>query len=180
MTKSQDTQFKDNLRAELLGGRTKTFWCDMANLYASDETAIKIFFEFMLEGQDRLARRTSEIIRLISDINPNIEAPFVEQMIQKLSTNCHAAVKRCIFRTFQRNAFNEAQAGSVVEHAFTHLKDRRNPIAVRIFAMTTLYNLCNTYPEIYQELEACINVNLGEESTGFQNRAHKILNRTWK
>ncbi|MFT5723974.1 MAG: hypothetical protein ACI9JN_001091 [Bacteroidia bacterium] len=174
------TDLKIHLREELLEGNHKSFWEETANQYANDEVVTQIFFDFMIEGKDRLARTTSEVIRHMSDINPKIALPFINDLIKKLDTDCHDGVKRCIFRMFQRTTFTEDQAGKVIEVAFAHLQDRSNPIAVRVFAMTTIYNLCKTYPELFTELEAYITENLSEESTGFQNRANKILNRTWK
>jgi hypothetical protein len=173
-------ELKEDLRTELLKGRHKSFWVETAQQYAYDDSVIQVLFEFMIEGRDKLAQTTSEVIRHISDINQAVVNPFIDQLIDKLSTPCVGGVKRCIFRMFQRTTFNDEQAGKVIDVAFKHLHDRGNAIAIRVFAMTTIYNLTKKYPELYMELEATITENLSEESTGFQNRAGKILNKTWK
>ncbi len=180
MTNTRNIDLEDKLREEILRGGHKSFWQRFAEEHHKDDEAIAILFDFIISGKDKLAQTTSEIIRYISDMNPTIVIPFIDRLVEKLNTDCHDAVKRCIFRMFQRTTFTEDQAGFVVDTAFKHLQDRSNAIAIRVFAMTTLYNLAQTYPELYPELDACITENLSEESTGFQNRAVKILNRTWK
>lgn len=171
---------KENIRKEILIGSHKKFWESFAKEYYQNEQVIAILFDFMIEGKDKLAQTTSEIIRNISDLNPSMVNPHIDRLIEKLNTQCHDGVKRCIFRMFQRTHFNDEQAGYVIDTAFKHLQDRSNAIAIRVFAMTTIYNLTKKYPELYLELEACITENLSEESIGFQSRAGKILNRTWK
>jgi len=71
--------------------------------------------------------------------------PYVNALIDKLNSSCHVAIKRCIFRLFQRTSFTEEQAGKVVEIGFIHLQDHSYSIAVRVFAMTTLYQITKTY-----------------------------------
>lgn len=172
---------KEQLRQELSNRFHKSFWQQFAEENAYNQEVTQCLFDFITDGQDRLAQTSSEIIRYISDINPEIVVPHIDALINTLEKeNCHDGVKRCIFRMFQRTTFSEAQASKIVDIAFHYLQNRNNAIAIRVFAMTTIYNLTKTYPELYSELEACITENLEEESAGFRNRAGKILNRTWK
>ena len=180
MTIKQEDPEKTALREALLSGFHKTFWEQFSKAHINDNKTIKWLFEFMLECRDRTAQTSSEIIRYMSDLNPQIVEPFVDTLIDKLKTNCHDGVTRCIFRMFQRSAFSEAQTGNVVVLAYQHLQDRSNAIAIRVFAVTTIYNITKTYPDLYDELVVCISENLSEESAGFRSRAGQIMNRTWK
>lgn len=155
-------------------------WEEMAQHCLQEPELIPLLFDFLIEGKDVLARRCAEIIRVIYDKKPEIVIPQIDRLIDTLEKPTHSAIKRCIFRMFQQTEFTEEQTGKVVDLGFQHLQNRENPIAVRVFAMTTIYGITKKYPEILPELEAVITENLSEESTGFQNRAHKILNKTWK
>ena len=180
MSTNTDSEQKLALRKVLASRHHKQFWQSFATENIDNSEVVRILFEFMLEGKDRLSLTCAEIIRYMSDLNRRIVDPYIDKLIDTLNTECHDAVKRCIFKMFQYTSFNEKQTGRVVDTAFRHVENRSNAIAIRVFAMTTLYNITKTYPELYDELVACISANLSEESAGFKNRAGKIINRTWK
>ena len=152
----------------------------MALACVGDPEKVKVIVSFLTGEDTRLARTAAEVLRLMSDRDKSVAQPHIDELIETLAKPNHDAIKRSIFRLFQFLKFNDDQAGLVVELAFEHLQDRGNPIAVRVFAMTTVYNITKVYPELYDELVAVISTNLSEESTGFQNRAMKIINRKWK
>ena len=180
MTKFQAPEGKTALKEQLSVSYHKNFWQEFATTHVNDKEVVRWLFEFMLTGTDRLSQTCAEIIRHMSDINRSAVTPFVDELLDALDSNRHDAVKRCTFRMFQYATFTEEQSGRVVEAAFRHLQNRSNAIAIRVFAMTTIYNVSKTYPELYEELVACISENLNEESAGFKNRAGKIINRKWK
>ena len=155
-------------------------WEEIAQLCLQEPSLNTYLFDYLIEGKDILARKCAEIIRLVYDKNPEIVIPQIDRLIETLEKPSHNAIKRCIFRMFQQTSFTEEQTGKVLNLAFRHLQNREYPIAVRVFAMTTIYGITKKYPEIFSELEVVITENLSIESTGFQNRAHKILNKTWK
>ncbi len=171
---------KDQFRNDIKDTFHQNAWKTIANAALNNTTLIDWLFEFMLEGKDTLARTSSEIIRHISDKDPNIVQPYIDELIEALEKPYHAGIKRCIFRMFQKAEFNNDQSGKLLDISFRYLQNRSNPIAPRVFAMTTIYNISKKFPELLPELDATISDNLSQESAGFQNRAKKILNRTWK
>jgi len=169
-----------DIREEILGARSKSAWVNMVHESHERPELIPILFDCLINGESRISRSSAEIIRLISDQDKSVMNPYVNALIDKLNSSCHVAIKRCIFRLFQRTSFTEEQAGKVVEIGFIHLQDHSYSIAVRVFAMTTLYQITKTYPELFDELVAVLSSNLDQESTGFRNRAEKIIARKWK
>jgi len=57
------------------------------------------------------------------------------------------------------------------------LENKKEPIAIRVFAMTVLANLADTYPEIKGELIAVIEDQMPYGSAGFISRGKKILKK---
>ncbi|GEM_PF-1786369 len=176
----REPEAKTALREQLSVSYHKNFWQEFATTYVNDEKVVRWLFDFLLEETDRLSQTCAEIIRHMSDLNRDLVLPFIDDLVDALDSNRHDAVKRCIFRMFQYATFNENQSGRVVDIAFRHLQNRSNAIAIRVFAMTTIYNVSKIYPALYDELVASISENLNEESAGFKNRAGKIINRKWK
>jgi len=155
-------------------------WQDTASKALGDDRLLDWLFTSML-GEDELpARHAAEVIRLVSDKNKNVILPYVGGCLKKLETECPDGVRRCIFRMLQHTDIPEEHQSTALELAFRDLRDYSQPIAIRVFAMSTVANIAESYPELLQELIAEITPNLSEQSAGFRNRAMKIINGTWK
>ena len=61
--------------------------------------------------------------------------------------------------------------------AFELLISRKEPVAVKVFAMTVLYNLSQEIPEIKSELKIVLEDQLPYGSAGFKNRGAKIISK---
>jgi hypothetical protein len=158
----------------------KVGWQVLAQEALSNPELLDALFQVLLTGQEQYARTSAEVLRHVSDHDPTVAQPYIDQLIERINTATHPGITRCIFRLFQRARFTEDQEGTLIEVGFEHLNNRNNPIAIRVFAMSTLANITKKYPELHEELIAVLQDNLGEESAGYQNRAMKIINGTWK
>jgi hypothetical protein len=58
---------------------------------------------------------------------------------------------------------------------FGFIENPTIPIAIKAFSLTTLYNLCKTYPEIKPELKLIIEDRWDTETAAFKSRGKKIL-----
>ncbi len=64
---------------------------------------------------------------------------------------------------------------AVVNLAMSFLTNRQEAIAVRVFAMTVLANLCSVYPDLKNELIPLIEDELPIGTPAFRSRGAKIL-----
>ncbi|MCB9261494.1 MAG: hypothetical protein H6607_03900 [Flavobacteriales bacterium] len=174
------TVYLKDFEQDVLGCVHGKSWKIMAEHCVQNPELIYYLVEFLVGKNERVARRSAEILRFVHDKNTFLIVPYIPRLISRLNAPAHDAIVRCIFRIFQNCRFTDEQTGAVLTLAFNYLQDESNPIAVRTFAMTTIYNISKKYPELYDELVAVISENLDQQSAGFQNRAMKIINRTWK
>ena len=65
--------------------------------------------------------------------------------------------------------------GEAADICFGYLVDHKETIAVRVFAMTVLGNICRREPDLGIELRLVIEEELPYASAGFKSRAKKIL-----
>jgi len=158
----------------------KIGWQVLAKEALTNPELLKELFNTLLTGEERYARTTAEVLRHASDEDRTIAQPYIDDLIKRISNAPHPGIIRVIFRFFQYATFNEDQSGRVTNVAFNYLTDRNQPIAIRVFAMSTLANISKSYPELRPELIAVLEENLSEESAGYRNRAMKIINNTWK
>jgi hypothetical protein len=69
----------------------------------------------------------------------------------------------------------ESLAGITADICFRYLRDHQEPIAVKAYAMTIIYNLSMKYPELGDELALTIEDMMPYGSPGIRNRGAKIL-----
>ncbi len=130
--------------------------------------------ELMKEDSDTLLN-ASFVFSDIIDAQPHLGYAWIEKLTNFLETAKTGTVKRVVFRYFEKISFSEEIEGKVLEVAFNHFVNPKNAIAIKVFAMTTCYNISQKYPELLNELAAEIKYQLPHGSTGFKSRANKIL-----
>ena len=155
-------------------------WQDTASQALDDDRLLGWLFDSMLGEEVLPARHAAEIIRLVSDKNKNVGLPHINRCLSKLEDDCQDGVRRCIYRMLQHTDIPEEHQSRALDLSFRDLRDQSQPIAIRVFSMSTIANIAQAYPEIANELIAEITPNLSEQSAGFRNRAMKIINGTWK
>ena len=58
---------------------------------------------------------------------------------------------------------------------FAFIEKPSTPVAIKAFALTTLFNLSKYYPEIKQELKLIIEDRMDNKTPAFKSRGKKIL-----
>jgi hypothetical protein len=87
----------------------------------------------------------------------------------------HDAVKRNTVRLLQFISLPKSLQGVTAQVCFDLLQNRKEAIAVRVFAMTVLSNIAKDQPALKSELKIIIEDNLPYGSAGFVSRGRKIL-----
>jgi len=96
-------------------------------------------------------------------------------MVNLLDKDVHDAIHRFVLRSFETVKLPVEFHGLIIDKSFAILMNRKASIAPRMFAMTVIYRLSKVYPEIKPELDLVLNEELEYGSTGFRNRAKKML-----
>ena len=65
--------------------------------------------------------------------------------------------------------------GKVADVCFDYLASPKEAIAIRVFAMEVLFNICKKEPELADELKLLIEDHYPHSSAGFQSKARKVL-----
>ncbi len=149
----------------------------LATLIGDDK---KLFAELMVcfFGKDfRLCQHAANVLNNIANRHPSLFRPYFKNLITALRHAPHDSFKRNTLRLFQFIDIPSKYHGDLANHCFYFLSSRKEPIAIKIFSMTVLANLCQSIPEFKKELKLIIEDQLPFASPAFKNRASKILNR---
>ena len=123
----------------------------------------------------RIAQRSSNVVNLCVEKNNLLIFPYLPKIIKGLKKTPHDAYKRNSIRLMQFIDLPEEHIGDVADICFKYLDSVKEPIAVRAFSMTVLYNITKTYPEIKNELIMMIEDHLPYGSAGIKARGKNIL-----
>jgi hypothetical protein len=113
-----------------------------------------------------------------SKLTPDLIRGNLGILVKQLYRNdVHDAVKRNLLRLFQFVDIPARYHGRVAEICFHFLQDRREPVAIRVFAMSILGKLAVRYPALRGELKMIIEDNLPVAKPAFSSRARKVLHQ---
>lgn len=142
----------------------------------TDEDRFALLVRLFLENEYRVSQRAAMVLGHIHDSFPFLLQPFLPQIIKHLrQPDIHDAVKRNIVRILQNVEIPKEHHGEVADVCFTWLEDPNIAVAIRVFSMSVLWNICQEVPELMPELKATIEDWLDYGSAGFKSRGKKVL-----
>ena len=127
-------------------------------------------------GEYRITQRAAWIVHYCADNYPGLIEPYLAKLVDNLfNDKIHVAVKRNTLRILQYIDIPEKLLGRVAEICFNFLASGVEPVAVKAFSMTVLYNITLKEPELANELKLHIEQLLPFGSAGIKSRGRKIL-----
>jgi len=165
----------DELRDALLSDRSKKNYERLAAEIGNDSKQFGHVMELFFGGPYRVTHFAAHLLAKCCDMYPNLILPYLGQMIAVLNQDVHDSLKRNVVRTMQFIDIPEEHWDKTVEYCFQLLQSNKEAIAIKVFAMTVLANLCKKLPELKNELRIIIEDQMPYVSAGFKNRGSKIL-----
>ena len=163
-----------DIRAEILKADFKERVVYVAEAIGDNPERFDVLIKLFMSSDARTCQRASWVLGHCTDNYPEMIIPYLPGLVKNLFNAPEDAVKRNTMRAMQEIDIPEALWGEAIEIAFQFLMGNE-AIAIKVFAMTVLYNLCVKIPEIREELRVVIEDQLPYGSAGFQNRGGKIL-----
>ncbi|MEM6522185.1 MAG: hypothetical protein AAGF85_00155 [Bacteroidota bacterium] len=169
-----------NIKNELLKEHSKQQAEKIANYIGNDPLRFTKLIDCLLDHEYRVSQRAAMALSHTVDRNPNLLSPHLDRLVQNLRNNVHVAVVRNTIRLLQEVNIPDNLMGDVADICFGLMESNETPIAVKVFAMTVLANICEKEPDLKNELALIIEDQIPYGSAGFRNRGTKILNKLRK
>lgn len=169
-----------NIKKELLKGQSKALTDRIVRYVGDDPVKFNELIIIFLAGSYRLTQRAAWPLSYCVENNPFLIRSHFGPVLKILDQKgIHDAVKRNIMRLLQNVDIPKRYQGMVVEKCF-ELMDPKEPIAVRVFAMSVLANLASVQPDLKNELKVTIEDQLPFSTAAYLSRAKKILRQLEK
>ena len=132
--------------------------------------------EFFLKGPYRVTKRAAWPLSYSVERHPDLIKPHLRPIIKNLKTpGLPDSVKRNTLRFLQFIDVPASLHGTVLNACYGFLANKKEPIAVRVFAMSVLGNIAKAHPELRKELRIIIKDQLPYATPGFASRARKVM-----
>ncbi|TXF85671.1 hypothetical protein FUA23_20455 [Neolewinella aurantiaca] len=149
------------------------------NHVLADKKRVEALMDAFLTGEYRVVQRSAMVVGDLGRKKPDWLKPWHGRMIAAADPAPHPSVSRNVMRYFSElplSAVEEDEQGKLLDLAFRLLEDQTEAVAIRVFAMTVVFNFCDIYPELKDELRGIIELTIAEGTTpGFRSRGGKIL-----
>ncbi|MGK0365389.1 MAG: hypothetical protein ACI85O_002455 [Saprospiraceae bacterium] len=165
-----------DMKSQLLAEHSKANADLIKEWVGTDKERFALLVSLFLENEYRTSQRAAMVLGHIHDTYPHLLQPYLPQIIKHLrQPDIHDAIKRNIVRILQNVEIPEEHYGEVADVCFTWLEDPNIAVAIRVFSMSVLWNICQKVPELMPELKATIEDWMDYGSAGFKSRGKKVL-----
>ena len=116
------------------------------------------------------------VVGRLGEIRPELVSPYFPKMIKVMSKgNCTDAVYRNSFRVLQFQKVDESLWGELFDLCIEVLTSNKMAVAIKVFAMTTAFNIVKEVPELKNELKLVVEELIPEGTAGIKSRGNKVL-----
>jgi hypothetical protein len=143
--------------------------------YVTTQQRFDELMQLFVQGPIRITQRAAWPISYCVEHHPQLLKPHYPAVVKLLALpNQTDAVKRNLLRALQFVKVPSRYQGRIADCCFTFLTGKE-PIAIKVFAMTVLANLAAENHELKNEIIPIIESQLPFGSAGFISRARKVL-----
>jgi hypothetical protein len=165
-----------DMAKQLLKEQSKANCRLIVNYVGTNKNRFEELISIYLAGPYRLTQRAAWPISYCVEAHPQLVKPHLKKIIKFAGQpSANVAVKRNTMRLLQFIDIPKPLHEQVAKLGFQFLADKKETVAVQVFAMTVLYNLSKEIPEFKNELKILIEDQLPYAKPAFKSRALKTL-----
>ena len=142
-----------NIREALIKEHSKRQCNRIVDYVGNDKKRFAELIILMLTDEYRIAQRAAWPVSYCIQKNDRLIQPWFGKMINKLQElNIHDAIKRNTLRVMQDLCIPEKHCGVLYDICYAYLHSIKEPIAIRVFALSVLSNIAQKHPELKIEV----------------------------
>lgn len=162
-------------RREILEDRSKNHIVELARHVGHDPRRFARIMALLHDTDQQVSQRAAWIMSYCADFAPELIEPHLGDLVKLLDSAQPDGIKRNVLRLLQFRPIPEALQGEVVTRVFDLMQAAREPVAIKAFGMTVLFNISREQPGIAHELRLVIEDLLPHGTPAIRHRGNKIL-----
>jgi hypothetical protein len=166
------------IKEALLKEHSKTQMQKIVAYVGDDKKRFAELITLMLTAEYRTGQRAAWPMLYCIENNKDLIKPWFSKMIKKLGEkNIHDAIKRNTLRVLEDVDIPEKYCGTLYDISYAFLHNLKEPIAIRVFALSVLANISKKYPELKTEVIHNAESLLHCGIPALESRSKKVLNQ---
>ena len=164
------------LSYEILQEHSKAQTMRIVHRIGDDQTTFDELIGLVLCNETKVAQRAAWVMSYCVEHHPQLALPHLENLVKNLrNKHIHDAMKRNTAKILEFLPVPEALIGEAVDILFQFVADPKETVAVRVFSMSALFNLCKNEPDLLEELRLTIEDLMPHGTAGLRSRGKKVL-----
>ena len=145
----------------------------------SHPEGFKDVFDLCFLEKYPLSMRASRVIQLYCEKYPEAIYPFLDEAIDKTIRSKIGGVRRNFLKIFGEfiDINKIKDPGPLLNTCFDWILDRSVTPAIKIYAMSVIYNICSNEPDILRELAATIEIIMEESEISIKTCGSKMVKK---
>lgn len=165
-----------DIRSALLAEHSKRQTMAIVDHIGADPKRFAELMTIFLGNSQVEAQRAAWAVRYCAENHHELAAPYIRQMTEQLErTDGHPAVRRNVAVLLQFVDIPKRMEGRIFDACYRLVDDPRQPVAVRVFAMTVAVRLANGEPALLGELRLMVQKHVEQASIAFSKRFDALL-----
>lgn len=165
-----------DLRKQILQEHSRANCIRITTYVGTNKKRFADLIDVYLNGPYRVTQRAAWPISCCVEEHPELITPHLKNILAfVVQPDVHVAVKRNTMRLLQFIHIPKKFHGRVAEIGFNFLNDKKETVAVQVFAMTVLSKIVQHEPTLANELRIIIEDKMPYATAGFRSRGAKIL-----
>lgn len=164
-----------NIREAILEEHSKKQTLKIVKYIGNDPARFAELVRIFLGDEYRVTQRAAWVVSHCIQQHPELAKPHLEKFIKNLAKpGLHDAVKRNTLKVLEDIDIPGKMQGPVVDLCFKVLAGQ-DPVAIKVYAMTALVNICRKEPELKNEVKMVIEEILPFGSPAILSRGKRTL-----
>src|SRR4051812_25620164 len=123
----------------LLKENSKAMYTSIVNYVGRSPSRYRQLVTIFLKGPYRVTQRAARPLSYCAELHPDLVKPHLARIVSTLHVAGQSdSIKRNVLRLLQFVEIPKSLQGEVADCCFRLLSDRREAVAIRVFAMTVL------------------------------------------
>ncbi|MBK9155904.1 MAG: HEAT repeat domain-containing protein [Chloracidobacterium sp.] len=165
-----------DIRAALLKEHSKGQTMKIVDHIGSDPERFRDLMDCFLGDSYRLSQRAAWAVTYCAEKDGDLIKPYLKRLIEQLERHdAHPAIRRNVARTLQFIEIPVRYRGRVFDACYRLVEDIRQPVAVRVFAMTVAAQIAANEKVLLDELRLVASRHQDRMSAGFKSRFRRLF-----
>jgi hypothetical protein len=168
-----------NIRENLEQEHSKVMTLRILDYIGQDAERMAELMTCFFDEEWRICQRAAWAVGLLGETQPQLVEPYLEKMLQMVSTAKHDAILRNTMRVLRNMPeIPDNIVGLAADVSFRFLEDPSVPIAIRSFSMRVLAKICQKEPDLKNELRLMIeDILVHDKAPGIVTAGRDILKK---